>query len=113
MNMDLILGPVEPINLSPPPLSHPDNTVLENAQLGDGGERSQLVDWDVPNDSAESHDSTSATSSSAAQEPQRDSGNCDAMIEKWHSIRLADKIADKTRARKKVFHPEAITRTGS
>ena len=105
--MDLVPGRVEPNNLSPPPLSHPGDTLLENAPLRDSGERSELLGWDVPNDSAESNDSTSATSCSIVQEPERNSGNCDEMIEKWRCIRLAD----KNKAQKKVAHADATTRT--
>ena len=108
--MDLITGRVEPNSVSPLPLSHPGDTVRENSPLRESGERTQSSDWDVPNDSAESHDSTSATSSSAIQEPESNSGNCDEMIEKWRLI----KVADKTRAaeaHKKVTQPEAMIRT--
>ena len=108
--MDLTPGRVEPDNLSPLPLSHPADTLLETAPLRDSRERTQSSDWDVPNDSAESHDSTSATPSSAAQETESNRGNCDEMIEKWRLIKLADKTR-AAEAHKKVIQPEAYLRT--
>lgn len=104
MNMDIMpssVGPEIPIS---PPSSRSDELESQNMALHVTDQRGKLPVWDVPDDSTESHGSTSMSPSVAERESSRDDGGaCDRMIEKWRLI----KIADKNRARKKVAHPEA------
>ena len=97
------IGPEIPIS---PPSSRSDELESQNMALHVTDQRGKVPVWDVPDDSTEteSHSSTSASPSIAEQESNRDDGGArDRMIEKWRSI----KIADKNRARKKVLVGEA------
>ena len=101
MNMDAMasgIGTELPLS---PPLSGPDKPESGNELQHTSHQRQKLQVWDVPSDSVESQDSTTATSSSAGQEIDTDGGKTEKMIEKWRLIRLAD----KNRARKKVADP--------
>ena len=84
-----------------PPLV-PDNPELGNKspyttdQLVNG----QLVnplDWDVPNNSTDSHDSTSSSSSSDGPDTDMnmDRDNCERVLEQWRLFRLAQKNKPK------------------
>lgn len=90
------IGPDVPIA---PTSSRPHNPEPGNKSLQSTDQRAQLPMWEVPDDSAESHSSTSASSPSAEQETNKDAHDpYDKMIEKWRLI----KVADKDRAQKKV-----------
>ena len=102
--MDIMSGAIGPEIPISPPSSRSDELESQNMALHITDQRGKLPVWDVPDDSTESHSSTSASPSIAEQESNRDDGGArDRMIEKWRSI----KIADKNRARKKVFVGEA------
>ena len=103
MNMDLIPSGIRSEIPLSPPLSRPGNHEPVNKPLHATNQREQLPVWDVPSDSAESGDSTSASASSLEQETSKNGGDCDQMIEKWRLI----KLADKNRARKKVADAKA------
>lgn len=91
------------------PLSYPTEMDPGDQVLQATDEREQMHHWDVSNDSATSHDTTSASPSSSEVETDRNEGRCDEMIEKWRLIRLAD----KNRARKKVTDVSAFIWTRS
>lgn len=98
-NMDVMAGGIGPDVPIAPTLSRPHRPEPGDKSLQSLDQRAQLPVWEVPDDSAESHGSTSASSPSAVQETNKDAHDpCDRMIEKWRSI----KVADKNRAQKKV-----------
>ena len=102
--MDIMAGAIGPEIPISPPSSRSDDLEPPNMPLHVTDQRGKLPVWDVPDDSTESHVSTSASPSIADQESNRDDGGAsDRMIEKWRSI----KIADKNRAQKKVSDGEA------
>ena len=98
-------GPVGPEIPISPPSSRSDELESQSMALHVTDQHGKLPVWDVPDESTDSHASTSASSSVAEQESNRDDdgGARDRMIEKWRAI----KIADKNRARKKVSDDEA------
>lgn len=98
-NMDVMAGGIESDVPIAPTLSRPHRPEPGNKSLQSTDQRAQLPVWEVPDDSAESHGSTSASSPSAEQETNKDAHDpCDRMIEKWRLI----KVADKNRAQNKV-----------
>lgn len=100
-NMDVMAGDVGPDLPIAPALSRPHRPEPGNKSLQMTEQRTQLPVWEVPDDSTESHDSTSASSPSLEQETHKnDDRECERMIEKWRSI----KAADKNRAQRKVAH---------
>ena len=98
MNMDIMTGGIGPEIPISPPSSRSDELESHNMALHPTDQGGKLPVWDIADDSTESHVSTSASPSIAEQESLRDDGGAsDRMIEKWRSI----KIADKNRAQKR------------
>lgn len=89
--MDVMASDLEPENPSSPPLSRPGNPESGNQPSHATSHRPRIADWDI------SSDSTSASSSSAELETDRNSGDCDKMMEKWRLIRLADRQRSQTK----------------
>ena len=103
MNMDVMTGAIAPETPISPPSSRSDELEPQSMALHASHQNGKLPVWDVPDGSTESTSSTSASPSIAEQESNRDDGGArDRMIEKWRSI----KIADKNRAQKKVLDGE-------
>ena len=103
MNMDIMTGAIAPEIPISPPSSRSDELESQNMALHGSHQNGKLPVWDVPDDSTESHSSTSASPSIAEQGGNEDDGGArERMIEKWRSI----KIADKNRAQKKVWDGE-------
>ena len=101
------IGPEVPIS---PPLSRPDRPEPHDKSLHATEQHKQPEIWEVPDDSTESHDSTSPTPSSAEPETNRDDGGaCNRMIGKWDAI----KRADRNEAQKKVYDAYADLRIRS
>lgn len=99
MDMDISPDGFGP-ELSPsPPILRTGNHEPDDKLLPNNDPHQLLPEWDLPNDSAESQDTTSSTSSIPEQEPEMDRSACDNMVEKWRLIKLADKM----RAKKKVY----------
>ena len=102
--MDVMPGAIGPEIPISPPSSRSDELESQSMPLHVTDQHGKLPVWDVPDESTDSHSSTSASASEAEQESNRDDGGArDRMIEKWRAI----KIADKNRARKKVSDGEA------
>ena len=102
--MDIMAGGIGPEIPISPPSSRSDELEASSIALQVTDQRGKLPVWDVPDDSTESHGSTSASPSIAEQESNRDDGGArERMIEKWRSI----KIADKNRPKEKVSYGEA------
>ena len=102
--MDVMTGGVGPEIPISPPSSRSDDLESQHMTVHVADQHGKRPVWDVPDDSTESHVSTSASPSVAEQESTRDDGGAsERMIEKWRSI----KIADKNRAQKKVSVGEA------
>ena len=104
MNMDSMPGGNGPEIPISPPSSRSDELESQNMTVHVTDQHRKLPVWDLPDDSTESHGSTSMSPSVAERESHIDDGGArDRMIEKWRSI----KIADKNRAQKKVSDAEA------
>lgn len=101
MNMDIVAGGLESEDSFPPPLSRPGKPESGSEQPYCTDQRLKLSVWDEPTDSADSHGSTSMSTSSDELETDRNGDNCEKMIERWRLIRLADKDRPK---KKKVAH---------
>ena len=92
--MSFRAGSVEPDESFSPPL------VRDNPEFGNKSPyaTSQLVnplEWDVSTNSADSHESTSSSSSSDGPDTDMNRNNCERVIEQWRLIRLADKKKPK------------------
>ena len=104
--MDIMAGGIGPEVPISPPSSRSDELESHSMALPATDQCGKLPVWDIPDDSTESHVSTSESPSIAEQGSNRDDGGAsDRMIEKWRSI----KIADRNRAQKKVSDGEADT----
>ena len=83
--------------------SRPGKPDAEDRPKYNTDQRAQVSAWDLSNDSADTHESSSTSASTAEQDIERDGGEYDRMIEKWRMI----KFADKNRSKKKVADAKA------
>ena len=105
--MDFRAGGIEPDESFSPPLARPDNPESGNKTPYTTGQLVNPSEWDVSNNSADSHDSTSASSTSDGPDTNMNRDNCERVIEQWRLIRLANKTRPKER---KVIRLELISR---
>ena len=96
MDMDSRDGSIEPDESFSPPLVR-DNPDSGNKSPYTTGQLVTPSEWDLPGTSADSHDSTSASSSSDGPNTDMNRDNCERVIEQWRLIRLANKNKPKER----------------
>ena len=96
MDMDFRAGSIEPDESFSPPLVR-DNPESGNKPPYTTGQLVTPLEWDLPDNSADSHDSTSASSSSDGPNTDMNRDNCERVIEQWRLIRLANKNKPKER----------------
>ena len=89
-------GSMEPDESVSPPLV-PANPDLGNKSPYTTGQLVNPLDWDVPNNSTDSHDSTSSSSSSDGPDTDMNINrdNCERVLEQWRLFRLAEKNKPK------------------
>ena len=87
-------GSVEPDESFSPPLVR-DNPEFGNKSPYTTGQLVNPLEWELSNSSADSHDSTSTSSSSDEPGTDMNHDNCERVLEQWRSIRLADKNRPK------------------
>ena len=95
--MDGIINGLLPEHSYSPPSPHMGETELGNKTPYANEQGAKTIGWELPSDSADSFETSSTSPSTKDSAIDSNGAGCDALVEKWRLIRLADKNKSQRR----------------